>query len=166
MKTETKCSPTPWHQGPHYKADIYCTWGQVATCVPLMSPLSEANAAFIVKAANAHDNLITALETIEDICMSNPQEVRRLVRAVLKKAKESSMLDCKCKVEIDQVIVKPRQVYSHIDYCPKHGAVDELIAALERLVDHDHTFFEGKVITGITYDDIQFARAALEKVKS
>lgn len=42
----------------------------------------------------------------------------------------------------------------------------ELVAALEKLVDRDHTFFEGKVITGITYDDIQFARAVLEKAKS
>lgn len=56
-----KHTPTPWHVGPHYTSDIESSEGRVAECRPLMTPRGIANAEFIVRAVNCHDDLVKAL---------------------------------------------------------------------------------------------------------
>lgn len=62
----TKHTPTPWFlSGPHNdgSAGIYTTANpSVDSSVAAFSDVGEANAAFIVRACNAHDELVAALE--------------------------------------------------------------------------------------------------------
>lgn len=60
-------SPLPWHVGPHYKSDVHSRDGDVCACVGLNTPRAIANAAFIVRAANCHDELLAVLKAIEEI---------------------------------------------------------------------------------------------------
>lgn len=64
---ETKHAPTPWRinghdicSGPYAVAGVYGTTGADART-------SEANAAFIVRACNAHEALVSALDECERI---------------------------------------------------------------------------------------------------
>lgn len=56
--SETKHTPTPWHVGPHYKSDIESRVGRVCDISPMNAPQSIANAEFIVRACNSHEELL------------------------------------------------------------------------------------------------------------
>ena len=58
-------APLPWHVGPYYKHDIESREGRVAECVMFGSPRAAANAEFIVRAVNAHDDLLATLKWAE-----------------------------------------------------------------------------------------------------
>jgi hypothetical protein len=72
--TETKHTPTPWYwehnpngHGPYVRATNGTKRKIAATWCQNQSPVSnikqnEANAEFIVRACNAHDNLVAALD--------------------------------------------------------------------------------------------------------
>ena len=61
---DTTHTPTPWHQGPYYKGDVESREGRICECTPLSSPRAAANAEFIVRAVNAHDDLLAALKDV------------------------------------------------------------------------------------------------------
>lgn len=53
-------TPVPWHVGPHYKYDIESREGRICECNGMGSSRAVANAAFIVRACNSHDDLLKA----------------------------------------------------------------------------------------------------------
>jgi hypothetical protein len=63
-------TPVPWRVHTLYLSEIYATVDekrmQIADISGACSQLDEANAAFVVKAVNAHDILVQALEFIRD----------------------------------------------------------------------------------------------------
>lgn len=98
--------PRPYFQGPFYRSDIHSRHGLVAECKPSHTPQGQANADFLVRAANAHQPLIDALRATlpalirlgDFIGNENPAEVSRVgpfdrcaiitqVRDALEKAK-------------------------------------------------------------------------------
>lgn len=64
---ETTHTPTPWHQGPYYTSDVESRDGRICECMPLMSPRAAANAELIVRAVNAHDDLLAALKALRSV---------------------------------------------------------------------------------------------------
>ena len=50
--------------GPYYKTDVESSSGRVCECGPMGAPRAVANAAFIVRACNAHDDLLAALKGV------------------------------------------------------------------------------------------------------
>lgn len=65
MPNETKHTPTPWFATSGSidgRDDVYCT-GQEGTIAQNVRP---QDAAFIVRACNAHDKLVEALEMVRD----------------------------------------------------------------------------------------------------
>jgi hypothetical protein len=63
-RTTPDHAPLPWHVGPHYHTDIYSRNGFVAECRPMNAPQPLANAEFIVRACNTHDDLVGALKFV------------------------------------------------------------------------------------------------------
>jgi hypothetical protein len=80
-------SPLPWHVGPHYKSDVMSREGIVAEA-RMLTPQGIANAEFIVRACNAHDELVAALKALTQDSRfalqigGNPNAVAALVRQV------------------------------------------------------------------------------------
>lgn len=62
MKTEAKHTPTPWHLAETPKGKTYITDNYV--CVVGAGSVSIQDAAFIVRAVNAHDELVRAGKAI------------------------------------------------------------------------------------------------------
>lgn len=62
---------TPWHVGGNRSRIIYAEDGFAVADATVFhghhEESSEANAAFIARACNAHDNLVTALQTCRDM---------------------------------------------------------------------------------------------------
>jgi len=84
-------SVLPWHLGPHYRTDIMNRNGFVAECRPMMTPLAEANAEFIVRACNSHEELLAALKRLAARAereMVDPIDVDEIqsAKAAIKKA--------------------------------------------------------------------------------
>lgn len=80
--------PLPWRQGPDYRFDIESPHGRVASGCPEFSPQADANAEYIVRAANAFPDLLAAcklaLETVSDY--NDAERRRSIVRAAISKA--------------------------------------------------------------------------------
>lgn len=80
---EREHTPTPWKaSGNAVFRDGHCL-AMTGTDI-WMPEVEEANAAFIVRACNAHDDLVAALEAVAEARM--PGEARRIARAALAKA--------------------------------------------------------------------------------
>ena len=63
----TSHTPGPWAIGKKYKSDIYTSGGgkliaRTVSSAGIMSLATDADAAFIVRAVNAHDDLVAALQ--------------------------------------------------------------------------------------------------------
>jgi hypothetical protein len=85
----------PWHVGPHYKSDVESRLGRVCECHPMTSPFALANAAFIVRACNSHEELLAAarfalarLVSISDFSEphSEASQLQCVLRAAIAKA--------------------------------------------------------------------------------
>jgi len=60
-------TPGPWHVGPYYKSDIESAQGRIAECGIARGPRADIDAAFIVRACNSHDALLSALKWAQSV---------------------------------------------------------------------------------------------------
>lgn len=59
-----QATPGPWHQGPHYRADIESRYGRVAECGVTRGQQAVANAAFIAHAPEDIADLLAEVERL------------------------------------------------------------------------------------------------------
>lgn len=93
-KATAQHTPTPWVHDPVLPAHVYsddATGSIVATCTgfsfaPRPEAEKRANAAFIVRACNAHDELVAALRMVCDSGVALAQPIEKAMCAALAKA--------------------------------------------------------------------------------
>jgi hypothetical protein len=80
-------TPTPWQaRGLHISMPV--TPGQPHPYVVAKGPNARANIAFIVRACNAHADLVKALEAIASCESHHPDDVVAIARSALIKANQ------------------------------------------------------------------------------
>ncbi len=98
--TVTEHTPTPWYTVHNKRLNTYkichslrCITGETSHIASIMTSLNDdldkANAAFIIKACNSHDNLITALRDIAYCktftAQNNPMDLVKIALEALRK---------------------------------------------------------------------------------
>jgi hypothetical protein len=77
--------PTPYHVGPYYKSDVESGSGRVAECGITRGPQACEDAAFIVRACNAHYDLLAACKEAlkgfdkNEQCLKVPRMLRNAI---------------------------------------------------------------------------------------
>ena len=101
-EAKMKHTPVPWKVDEQYKADVQTADGKLEICTTSKSVLLEgntpsraetlANAAFIVRACNCHDELLAAFKKIKkQLTQSNDRfqmiaEIEKITNAAIAKA--------------------------------------------------------------------------------
>ena len=86
----TDHTPTPWHYWPHFDNGVITEDSMGVHIVRMTGVNTLANAEFIVRAVNCHDELVKALEAVVrdwDSPDVSPERIRDQAIAALAKAK-------------------------------------------------------------------------------